>query len=426
MLGSYTILSALKYAGFAITGFAAVWGLISKTSYEDESGRKHLTQAGKIAIATAALSALVGMIAFGFESLQRDQSQRDAARDNVLTQAASDRKEAAQQRRHDQELRQSANDVERARFLALRAMAQQAAGDARLGRRLAENNGRVLSGFSATLYQIQRVSQPIHRLIIEMTSVIPLKGVRNDGYVRRLLAAPSTTDRADLAEKGLKIERRTDGAGAFWTALEVSEGSSLFPKAADESQWFELATGRMRFSFFADGFRVIPHIRGEGPHDTSVFDIFDKNANMKEITRRSPPINPNDPDITFEVRPNQTTILYNTLNRYLTFTYTFELNWSAAEGTGRVISQIDLDHASLLIAPADFARIYLPDAERFKIPNVERICRVDVNTGLRRLERRKFRRFRNAGEMDVVINNLASYRAPAIYEDQCDLEPDER
>ena len=424
MLTSFVILSSLKYVGFAITGFATIWGLVSKTSY-DEGGRKHLTSAGKIAIATAILSALVGMVAFGFETLQKDQASRDAARDRLLSQAAADRKEAALQRQHDQELRQSASNVEKAGFLQLRAMAQQATGDALLARRIAENNARVLSGFSTTLYQIQRVQQPIHRITIDIITVIPLKGVRNDNYVKRLLAAPAALKRADAAEAGFKFERRTDGQYS-WETLSISDRSRLFPRAADETDWFELATGRMSFAFFADGSHLMKHVRHEGPRDTAIFDLMERKATIKDIAKRSPPVNPYDPDITFHLKPTGTTIWYNTLNEYLLLTYNFELDWSDAEGSGRVMSQIDLNRASLLITPADFARIYKTDAERGKIPNAERVCRIDVNTGLRRLERRAFRQFSNYGEMDVAIDNLASYRPPGIYEDLCDLKANER
>lgn len=424
MLISFTSLGTLKYAGFAITSFATVWGLISKTSYEDPTGRKRLTPAGKIAVATAILSALVGMIAFGFEALQKDQASRDTARDKLLAEAAADRKEAALQRRHDRELRQTANDVERARFLALKAMTQQAAGDALLARRLAENNARVLSGFRSTLYQIERIQQPLQQLSIDITSVIPLKGVRGDGYIKRLMAARASFKPATVEEPGLTFERRSDGQYT-WETITVSEKSPVFPRATDESDWYELATGSMSFMFFADKSRLMKHVRREGPRDTSIFDLMQNKTTIEQVSRRSPLVNPNDPDITFELKPKSTKIWYNTLNQYLLLTYHFELNWAGAEGSGRVMSQIDLDRASLLIAPADLARIYKPEAERNKIPNAERVCRVDVSTGLKRLDRRPFRRFRNFGEMDVAIDSLASYRAPGIYQNLCDLQPDE-
>jgi len=84
---SFDLLSFLKYAGFVVSALSTIWGLVAKTSFEDEQYRKRLTDAGQTSIAITVTPAL--MLAFGFYSAaQRAKALQEKQERNASDQRA--------------------------------------------------------------------------------------------------------------------------------------------------------------------------------------------------------------------------------------------------------------------------------------------------------------------------------------------------
>jgi hypothetical protein len=103
-----TILEALRLGGIVLTCAAAIWGLATKTTFEDAGGNKRLTPAGQVSVLFMITGALIAMAAFGFESSIRkadavaakakkaredEQARQDRQRETAARQAEQDRRD---------------------------------------------------------------------------------------------------------------------------------------------------------------------------------------------------------------------------------------------------------------------------------------------------------------------------------------------
>lgn len=76
---SQTVLTILSVAAPIIAAISGIWGIAKELSTKNDEGDKHLTKAGKIAIALTASSALVGAVAIGFRAEIEQRAKADAA-----------------------------------------------------------------------------------------------------------------------------------------------------------------------------------------------------------------------------------------------------------------------------------------------------------------------------------------------------------
>jgi hypothetical protein len=114
------ILALLKYLGFAIAAMSTTWGMIRKTTIDDPSGRKRLTAAGQVAVAMTLLSTIIGMLAYGFERIEKvqgEQAKQERDRHEKEEQANKQRTDQVRHEteRRDDEAKRLAME-ERARF----------------------------------------------------------------------------------------------------------------------------------------------------------------------------------------------------------------------------------------------------------------------------------------------------------------------
>ncbi len=170
------ILNALKFIGLAISLGATVWGLISKTTFEDEAGQKHLTRAGRVSIALAMGSFLVAALAQVFQiaadrsatarrlasELQSEQRQKRTLELQTLADARS-RAESAEQR---------ANTIGQ-RLLALQIASESRARDTAIARDVNSGAARNLIRAELALKQIARVLYPLPRICAQVRWRIP-------------------------------------------------------------------------------------------------------------------------------------------------------------------------------------------------------------------------------------------------------------
>lgn len=105
-------LYTVKVVSFIVTGFTALWGLVAKTTYEDEQKRRRLTAAGFLAAALAIGSATLGGVAFMLEKtveLEKQTAANEAKaqekRDRANAAALQDQARAFQTRLLEAEIR---------------------------------------------------------------------------------------------------------------------------------------------------------------------------------------------------------------------------------------------------------------------------------------------------------------------------------
>lgn len=105
-------LSTVKVVSFIVTGFTALWGLVAKTTYEDEQKRRRLTTAGFLAAALAIGSATLGGVAYMLErTVEREKqaavlaAKMQEKRDQANATALQDQARAFQTRLLEAEIR---------------------------------------------------------------------------------------------------------------------------------------------------------------------------------------------------------------------------------------------------------------------------------------------------------------------------------
>ena len=246
---SAEILSILKYAGFLVSGASSVWGLIAKTTYEDENKQKRLLPAGHIAIAIALLGAVISMLAYGFETSIKsavDRSAKLQAAADAAAASAKDAKLRAEQSDRDAQAREARSE---ARDVALKIVAQQTRSQllvldaAEKSRRQQEriqtgiDQATALSIVQAkdTLGRLERMAHPIEPVAARVVLRISTAGIENDPYLVRLRA---------LAAKAVG---QTDGdvvlsrnGTAYYRAVETN-----LPDKTDAA-WFHYLNDPMR------------------------------------------------------------------------------------------------------------------------------------------------------------------------------------
>ena len=189
-LNMVSILTILKFVGLAIGLASSVWGMTTKTTFEDQAGRKRLTPAGHVVIALAMGAFLVAATSQGFEVLAKQAQERDsraqkamdAARQEALA-ASAFRSEQRGKRVLDIQMISRAEALSAAsdtrarqaeqRLLSLTAMAEQRKRGIALSSAVYRGSAANLAKAEVTLTQLQRALHPIEELSVEVTWCIP-------------------------------------------------------------------------------------------------------------------------------------------------------------------------------------------------------------------------------------------------------------
>jgi hypothetical protein len=247
------ILSALKYLSLAITGLSGIWALIAKTTVEDAQGRKRLTPAGQVSVGMILISALIGMLAYGFETLAKQDAariaadkearQEEKARQIRVEQAAAFAAQEAHQKEiaAAEEARDKAAEADQ-RLLVLTNAARERDLQLDIAHRVSRGSAENLARAQVALTQLERLLNPIG--LPEVTVVFALRrgppalsGLfqRLADAARQLRANPSVA-----GQLGIKV---TSSRGTTPLSFDFGPASALFPERAREAEIFTLLTG---------------------------------------------------------------------------------------------------------------------------------------------------------------------------------------
>ena len=227
-------LSFLKYASFIIVALSGVWALVAKTSFEDEQGRKRLTAAGHVSVAIVIASALVGMLAFGFETLAKQEAQgaeddkqarlelkqegiRDIEQGRVKAQRALDA-QGVQAREASRRA-----DAAEQRLLSLEAAAEQRETGRNIRQDVSRGAADNLARTQAALRQLERVLNPITSPRVEI--VWSCAGHAGCGALSRACGIRRTPRRVSLLSEGTpgvsRLGVRASGASSASHSMRI-------------------------------------------------------------------------------------------------------------------------------------------------------------------------------------------------------------
>ena len=262
------VLPILKYGGFIISALSGVWALIAKTTFEDAQGQKRLTPSGHISIAIIVSSALISMLAFGFETLSK-QDQARVEEDKEVRRAENERRNRIEDKleiersrsqilqiAQVQDAKRRAENAEQ-RVLFISTASEQKTREAETARKVSEGTERNLLRTQKALAQLERVLNPIG--IPEISAVWTLDD-RTPGIqplIERL------TEFASRLRANPELEKSTPGIFVNKSSIKGPEGfsfattSPLFPDKTSEREVYTVLTGvGAELSFFSESSTV--------------------------------------------------------------------------------------------------------------------------------------------------------------------------
>lgn len=279
-----TFFEFLKFASFFVAGMSAIWGLATRSSFDDDRGRKRLTAAGHVAVALVFCSGLIGVLSFGLETQQKWRDQ-DNARQKELLQQQEKLRAIAQ---HQLDLAEQRAEFAENRSLVLEKAEEQRSREVEIAQRISLGSARNLARTQAALAQLERVLQPLDTPKIIVSWKLPGNFPGGEPLMKRLaefgrqLAADPT-----LATRTPGIRTEDPDTNGKPSAFSFTSSSSLFPQPTSEPDaWNLLMNLGARVSFFADKksqkmyldaiFRShVPPALGHGPYGGDLgFDIF--------------------------------------------------------------------------------------------------------------------------------------------------------
>jgi len=340
-----TVLSGLKYLSFLVTASSGIWALSTKTTFEDDQGRKRLTAAGHVAVAIIIASALVGMLSYGFETLAKQDAQRVAHDREIRQQQKQERDALAhaaeiRDERAHQELAEAnrQRDAANQRFLILAMASEQRGRELEIARRVSRGSAENLARAEVALTQLDRVLNPIGN-----PSVLTLWTIREgtpgtEALFARLaaIAAELTTD-SRSEYPGISVSRDEHGR---LMDLNFTAESPALPMLSQEPALREVLT-----------------------HPAFQVTIY-RRAVDAELARARIVLEPNWPNLGFQGRDGDLRMFVtsSTPNRFLELDYSprvrqIEIRLSATldrdhvRASGRILSISDLEGA---VAAASF------------------------------------------------------------------------
>ncbi|MFK3888475.1 MAP7 domain-containing protein [Sphingomonas sp. NPDC079357] len=242
-MSTFIILGILKYAGILISGISSAWGLLTKTTFEDERGRKRLTASGQIALIITMASSIIGVLAYGFEGL----AQRDAK--------ASEKIEAENRDRLDREGKARARDEQRARDAAewryrqeqreqalaqarkqemamLLAFSEQRTRDNIIERRVSEGNARSLSRMEQTISEVGRVAWPLLPVSFGVSMAAQVNSIKGNLALTNLKSISLDSDRPSIG-KGSPAYEILHGDPTLTPLFKYYFSVMIFSKTSD-------------------------------------------------------------------------------------------------------------------------------------------------------------------------------------------------
>lgn len=235
-MDAQTFLVALKYGGFVVAAGSATWGLIAKTTFEDERKRKRLTPAGYLSVVMILGSGLISAVSYGLESVLK---QQDAS-----NQAA----EAQRRRQHEETMALQREALRRAEVAELRAAATEQktlalalAGQERerqllLSRQIDEGTRANLARAEAVLSDTSRLLQPIEAPpVVRAVWYFETLKVTNAAWKERA-AAQFEREKTDEDDENAKEVAREAARGARvsfepFQLMTISASDPLYPGA---------------------------------------------------------------------------------------------------------------------------------------------------------------------------------------------------
>ncbi len=189
-MDSVIVLAVLKYAGFLISASASVWGMVTKSTYEDGDGNKRLTFAGRVSIGITLTSALVGLLSFGFEGLARrdeqaahraqaaleEQRQRDA---EIARRQEQQSRDTAEWRYRQEQEERTAKIARRQELAIIQAATEQRARDGSIARQISVGNSASLDRMELALTELGRLAQPIEPVAVTMRVELPFSAFQD-------------------------------------------------------------------------------------------------------------------------------------------------------------------------------------------------------------------------------------------------------
>lgn len=341
---SATVLTVLKFTSFIIAALSGVWALITKTTFEDEQGRKRLTAAGHMSVAIIIAAALVGMLAFGFETLTKQDADR-AAEDKQARleqrqqqEKAAERAERIADRAHRDQLAQLAEANRRADAAEQRGRALDIA--QRVSRGTADNLARA----EVALRQLGRLLNPLGVPEMTVVWVLPRDTPGTSVLMSRLAEAGERLRRDPQAAGNLGLFVTSSSTQGNPLAFQINSGSSLFPSRESEPELYTLlANAGMEITLYGNAqgaSRARMRIQREA--DAPRLGYFG-----------------NDGDLAFGIEgTDQThgssiTISYNIEERELAIWISGRPDPRFMRQTGHLVSISDLERASLAVTIDD-------------------------------------------------------------------------
>lgn len=259
-----TFLATLKYFGFAVTAASTIWGLVKKTSFDDEDGNKRLTAAGQVSIALAIAGVLVGASAYGFE-------QSITASERAQQKVATDLKEAREldfRQRQDraiidtaawnqrfEELQKASAAADRLADQLLVSGQTAARRDILFSRQLGEIRAagldrRIQAGTRSNLQRtevalghLERLVQPLNNLTVIVAWDIP---ARTGELARAIVPIEQLARTATSLEPETPLPQGCDfrsvrpiGRGLNYTGVTVTPACSIYPTAQTQPRLHE-------------------------------------------------------------------------------------------------------------------------------------------------------------------------------------------
>ena len=321
------LLEALKYAGFAITAVASVWALISKTTYEDEHKRKRLTGAGQISIAITLIAATLSMVAFGFETITKQNAAAKSERRIALEKAEQDAKELKLEKKRSA-------DALAQRYLVLTKAAEERTRQLDIARKVAEGTAKNLARTQLALQQLERAVHPLGETYAQILFVVVpgLPGLsplftRLREFGEQLQQNPSLVDQTS----GVSVRGSSNGIP---DSFELTAASSLAPREENDPE--------AKLLLYYTGANVT--VCADERKTKAYNDLL-----RQENGRNSVGSLGGQCDYAFDVRAEKSTVVYDIRTNTIQIWMRGEVDLRYARSTGRVVSIPDLERSRLFL-----------------------------------------------------------------------------
>jgi len=264
------LLTALTVLGFAISAASTVWGLVTKTTFEDENKIKRLTAAGQVSILMTIAGAALATTTFGFKTyLDRESARARQQTDlqlRIAQKAEDDRRQWEILQSQKRTAEQGNINAQRQQLLTLSQnylILSKAAEARRLQINFADRAARAaalnLASANGALGEVRRMLSPIQFSNIRFEFNFEADTSSLKGYLNRLAEAAKRVreDPALASEYGVETFVYQERI----VSLRFSSGSPLSP---DPNQEPEIASAFtlpvVRIGFFRDHARAMAAI----------------------------------------------------------------------------------------------------------------------------------------------------------------------